>query len=391
MNQLLMSQPLTITGRDPATGRSLAVDVADGLITSIAAGPEDESAEDESAWLAPGLIDLQVNGFNGHDINASDITVATVAALMDAMLRVGVTTYLPTIITASEEAIVDALRVIAAARAADARIAHAIPCVHVEGPHLSPEDGPRGAHPRAHIRPPDVAEFRRWQAASGNLVGLVTLSPHYPEAPAYIRALTRQGVHVALGHTNASPAEITAAVDAGASLSTHLGNGAAATLPRHPNFIWTQLSEDRLTATFIADGHHLPADTFRAMVRAKGLERAVLVSDVVALGGLPPGLYEQPIGGRVALTADGRLGVAGTPFLAGAVRPLADCVAQATTMGGITLADALRLATVNPGRFTGYRGVIRVGAPADLIRFRWAPGAATLALEAVFARGERRV
>ncbi|CAH1653661.1 N-acetylglucosamine-6-phosphate deacetylase [Hyphomicrobiales bacterium] len=381
-----MSQSLTITGRDPATGRSLAIDVADGLIASIAAGPKDERA-----WLAPGLVDLQVNGFNGHDINDSTLTVATVEALTNAMLRVGVTTFLPTIITASEEAIVAALGVIAAARASDARIAHAIPCVHVEGPHLSPEDGPRGAHPRAHVRPPDIDEFRRWQAASGGLVGLVTLSPHYPGAPAYIRALTRHGVHVAIGHTSASPTDITAAVDAGASLSTHLGNGAAATLPRHPNFIWTQLAEDRLTATFIADGHHLPADAFRVMLRAKGLERAVLVSDAVALGGLPAGLYDQPIGGRVELTTDGRLGVAGTPFLAGAVRPLADCVAQATVMGGVTLADALRLATVNPGRFAGNRGIIRVGATADLIRFHWAPGDSTLSLEAVFTRGERRI
>ncbi|MBX3540663.1 MAG: amidohydrolase family protein [Chelatococcus sp.] len=381
-----MSQSLTITGRDPATGRSLAIDIADGLIASITAGPRDEGA-----WLAPGLVDLQVNGFNGHDINGGGLTIATVEALVNAMLRVGVTTFLPTIITASEEAIVTALGVIAAARAGDARIAHAIPSVHVEGPHLSPEDGPRGAHPRTHVRPPDIDEFQRWQAASGGLVGLVTLSPHYPEAPAYVRALARQGIHVAIGHTSAAPAEITAAVDAGATLSTHLGNGAAATLPRHPNFIWTQLAEDRLAATFIADGHHLPADTFRAMLRAKGLERAVLVSDAVALGGLPPGLYDQPIGGRVELTKDGRLGVAGTPFLAGAVRPLADCVAQATIMGGLTLTDALRLATVNPGRFTGNRGVIRVGASADLIRFHWAPGDPTLSIEAVFSRGERRV
>ncbi|PXW64260.1 N-acetylglucosamine-6-phosphate deacetylase [Chelatococcus asaccharovorans] len=391
MSKPFMSKSRTVTGRDPATGRSLTIAIADGLITSIGTGPQDERAGDESIWLAPGLVDLQVNGFNGHDINRGDITVATVTALTDAMLRVGVTTYLPTIITASEEAIVAALGVIAAARAADARIFHAIPSVHVEGPHLSPEDGPRGAHPREHIRPPDIDEFQRWQAVSGNLVGLVTLSPHYPEAPAYISALTRQGVHVAIGHTHASSAAITAAVDAGACLSTHLGNGAAATLPRHPNFIWTQLSEDRLTATFITDGHHLPADAFRAMLRAKGLERAVLVSDAVALGGLPPGVYDQPIGGRVELTPDGRLGVAGTPFLAGAVRPLADCVAQATTMGGITLADALRLATVNPGRFAGNRGVIRVGAPADLIRFQWAPGDSSLSLDAVFTRGERHV
>lgn len=390
-----MSQrPAAITGRDPATGRALAIAMAGGVITAIGPGPADETA-----WLAPGLVDLQVNGFAGFDINGGGLDIATVAALTEAMAQDGVTTFLPTIITASEEVIIATLRVIAAARDADPRIAHAIPSVHVEGPHLAPEDGPRGAHPREHVRPPDMAEFARWQAASGNLVGLVTLSPHDPGAPAYINALARQGVHVAIGHTNASPAEITAAVDAGAVLSTHLGNGAAATLPRHPNLLWTQLGEDRLTATFIADGHHLPTDTFRAMLRAKGLERSILVSDAVALGGMPPGLYDQPIGGRVELTADGRLGVAGTPFLAGAVRPLADGVARAAAMAGLNLGDALRLATANPGRFAGgrggrggldERGGLRVGGPADLIRFHWAPGASALALDAVFVQGERR-
>ncbi len=176
-------------------------------------------------------------------------------------------------------------------------------------------------------------------------------------------------------------------MDAGATLSTHLGNGVAATLPRHPNLIWAQLAEDRLTATFIADGHHLPDDTLKAMLRAKGLDRAVLVSDAVALGGMPPGIYDQPIGGRVELTPEGRLGVVGTPYLAGAARPLIDGVAVAMRAAGLTLAEALRLATSNPGRFAGGRGVLAVGQPADLMRFRWSPGDPALAIERVWVRG----
>jgi N-acetylglucosamine-6-phosphate deacetylase len=375
----------TITGRDPASGRSLEVAVEQGRIAAIGPGPENETA-----WLSAGLIDLQVNGYRGHDLNGGDATPGTVAALASALRRVGVTTFLPTIVTASEASIVAALRAVAAARAADPVLAHSIPFAHVEGPHVSPEDGPRGAHPREHVRPPDLAEFRRWQEASGGLVGMVTLSPHDDAATSYIRALAAGGVRVAIGHTNASPDQITAAVDAGAVLSTHLGNGAAASLPRHPNLLWTQLAEDRLTATFIADGHHLPADTFRAMLRAKGIERSVLVSDSVALGGMPPGLYEQPIGGRVELTADGRLGLVGTPFLAGAVRPLADGVALAVRMARIRLDEALRLATANPGRFVGGRGVVRVGAPADLVRFRWSPDERTLAIETVLVQGRER-
>ena len=375
----------TVTGRDPATGRSLAVTVEAGQIAAIAGGPAGETA-----WLSPGLVDLQVNGFAGHDLNSGELTAETVVQLVAVLRARGVTTFLPTLITAPEASIVAALRAIAAARAADPLVAHAIPAVHVEGPHIAPEDGPRGAHPRDQVRPPDLAEFDRWQAACGGLVGLVTLSPHHAEAPAYVRALTARGVHVAIGHTQASDAEIRAVVEAGAALSTHLGNGIAAVLPRHPNPIWTQLAEDRLTASFIADGHHLPAEVFKAMLRAKGLDRAVLVSDAAAPGGLPPGFYDQPIGGRVELTADGRLGVPGTPFLAGAARPLAQDVALAIGMAGISLADALRLATANPGRFVGGRGVLAVGAPADLIRFRWAPGDQDLAIETVLVLGEAR-
>jgi N-acetylglucosamine-6-phosphate deacetylase len=374
-----------ITGRDPGTGRSLAVAITEGRIAAIDDGPAHEAA-----WLSAGLIDLQVNGFAGVDLNGTHLGPSDVARLTAVLRAHGVTSYLPTLITASEDKIIAALAAIAEARAADPAVAHAIPAVHVEGPHISPEDGPRGAHPREHVRPPDLAEFERWQIASGGLVGLVTLSPHDASAPGYIRALTARGVRAAIGHTDASPAQIAAAVDAGAVLSTHLGNGIAAMLPRHPNPIWSQLADERLTATFIADGHHLSAEVLRAMLRAKGLDRAVLVSDATAIGGLPPGQYEQPIGGHVERTADGRLGVVGTPYLAGAARPLKQDVALAIEMAAITLADALRLATVNPGRFVGGRGRLAIGAPADLIRFHWSSGDRDLVIDTVLLLGRER-
>ncbi len=342
----------------------------------------------EPCWLTPGFVDLQVNGYGGHDMNVPAVTPETVGRLARALRATGTTSFAPTIITASETRIVAALRAIAEARAADPMLARAIPFVHVEGPWLSPQDGPRGAHPAEHVRAPDLAEFARWQAACGGLVGLVTLSPHFPAAPGAITALAGAGVHVAIGHTHASPEQIAAAADAGAALSTHLGNGAAAMLARHPNLIWAQLAEDRLCASFIADGHHLPAETLKSMVRAKGVERSILISDTAALGGMAPGIYEAEIGGRVELTADGRLGMAGTPFLAGAARPLASGVAFVASFCGFTLGDAVRMATGNPGRFAGGRGRLRVGAPADLVRFRWQPGERDLHVETVLVAGE---
>jgi N-acetylglucosamine-6-phosphate deacetylase len=367
-----------VIGRDPATGRTLCVTTEGGIIADVR--PEERATD---LWLAPGLVDLQVNGFAGHDVNDAEASVTTVVELVRALWRVGVTTVLPTVVTADERQITRALEAIGRAREADPAVAHAIPYVHVEGPFLSDQDGPRGVHDVRHIRPASIEELRRW----GDLVGMVTVSPHDDGAIEFIRVATRTGVRCAIGHTHASPEQITRAVDAGAELSTHLGNGAHAVLARHPNYLWAQLADDRLSAGFIADGHHLPADTFKAMLRAKGVDRAHLVSDCTELGGMPPGRYRTPVGGEVELSPSGRLSYVGTPFLAGASRSLADGVATAITMADLTLATALRLATANPGRFVGGRAVLRPGAPADLITFGWRPGDSTLDIRTVVANG----
>jgi N-acetylglucosamine-6-phosphate deacetylase len=374
-----------ISGRDPASGRVLKLAIESGRIAAVEPG-----MGGESCWLAPGFIDLQVNGYAGQDMNAAAPTVEGVGRLAAALRAVGTTTFVPTIVTASEARITAVLGALAEARAADPLLRHAIPFVHLEGPWISPHDGPRGAHPAADVRPPDLAEFARWQASCGGLVGMVTLSPHFADAPSAIAALVMSGVAVAIGHTDATAEQITAAADAGATLSTHLGNGAAGMLPRHPNFIWAQLADDRLNASFIGDSHHLPAATLKSMLRAKGIERSVLISDSVAIAGLAPGIYEAPIGGKVELTADGRLGMAGTPFLAGAVKPVASGVAFVASRCGVTLGDAVRLATLNPGRFVHGRGRLAAGAAADLVRFRWQPGDIALAIDTVLALGEER-
>lgn len=374
----------SLSGRDPRTGKPLNVHCVDGRIVAIEKG-----SPDEIAWLVPGLIDLQVNGYRGDDFNADDLEIESVTRLARRLLATGVTTFLPTLITASEEKITRNLRVIRAARQADPLLSHMIPYVHVEGPHIATEDGARGAHPAEFVRAPDLNEFNRWQAACGNLVGMVTLSPHYPQAPQYIGELSARGIHIALGHTGASADQIRLAVDAGARLSTHLGNGVANLLPRHPNLIWAQLAEDRLTATFIADGYHLPADTITAMLRAKTIERAILVSDLVAIAGLPPGEYTTPVGERVRLHPNGRLNTVGSDYLAGATATLKDAVAWVAANAGFGLADAVHMATASPGRYAGNRGSLYVGGTADLVRFRWEKGSSTLAIEDVMVQGIR--
>lgn len=376
-------------GRDLRTRVLRRVVAERGLIVSLdAVSPDAVEGDGESEGiLAAGLVDLQVNGVAGFDVNAAEVSVATVEGMVEAMLARGVTCFLPTLITASEEFLCHALSVISEARQLSARTAAAIPCVHLEGPHISARDGYRGAHPAAAVRPPSIAEFERWQAASGGLVGMVTLSPHQPEARAYIEHLVARGVHVSLGHTHSTPQEIAAAVAAGAKLSTHLGNGIAQEIPRHANPLWAQLVEDRLTATVIADGQHLPPEMLRAFTRAKGLERMVLVSDSVALAGMPPGRYTTAVGGDVELREDGRLCLPGTDLLAGSTASLLDCIPRMAAAAGIPLAEAFAMATEHPGRFVGNRGRLEVGLPADVVRFHLGASGA-IEHDEVWLRGE---
>lgn len=362
-----MTAERVVAGRDPRTGDALAVTIDGARIVDVARG-----GPGGGPWIAPGLVDLQVNGYGGHDVNAAAPSPASISAITAALAARGVTTWVPTVITGSESDICARIAAVATAVRDDPAVAAAVPFVHVEGPFLSPVDGPRGVHDPAEIRPIEAAEVRRW-AAHGP-VGYVTVSPHDDDAPAQVARIVAEGVAVAVGHTHAGPAQIAAAVAAGATLSTHLGNGISAELPRHPNPIWTQLADDRLRCGLIGDGHHLPPETFTAMARALGDERAFLVSDAVELAGAPAGRYRTTVGGEVELSADGRLSYPDTGYLAGSALSLADCLRWVVSATPLGLASAVRMATTAPGRviadLTGGAfdaGRLAPGAPADLV------------------------
>ena len=310
----------------------------------------------------PGLIDLQVNGYAGHDVNADDVDVETLADLTHALWAQGVTTYLPTVITASEEKITHVLAVIAAARRSDPLLAHSIAGIHVEGPSLAADDGPRGAHDARRLRDPDIAELERWQRAADGLVRIVTLAPERAGAAEYIAAATARGVRISLGHCTPAPEQVRSAVEAGATLSTHLGNGTHAQLPRHPNHLWSQLAEDRLTAMLITDGHHLPAETLTVMIRAKTPGRCVLTSDSAALAGSAPGLYSTPVGGSVEVRDDGSLRLPGMDLLAGSGSSLRDCLDWALQHLPVEPEDLLSMATITPARLLGLGERVTDGA-----------------------------
>jgi N-acetylglucosamine-6-phosphate deacetylase len=375
---------MQITAQDASTGQGVTLTITDGVMESI-----ERVAAPVRRYVAPALIDLQVNGYGGFDFNAPMPSAETACRAVVALREAGVGLCLPTVTTGGFGQTRRALRAIADACAQDAAIAHAVAGIHLEGPYISALDGPRGAHPLAHVRPPDWDEFQLFQEAARGMIRMVTLAPELPGAVDLIERLTVQGILVALGHHAATAQELDAAVAAGARLCTHLGNGAHAQLPRHPNYIWEQLGDDRLSAGFIMDGHHLPPSVARSMLRAKGLDRSILVSDAIYLAGMPPGSAEF-MGMRVELTPERRVNLAGTPYLAGSALALAEGIGNAVRFAGITLAEALRLATVNPATMLGVDdrwGVIAPGRAADLLVFTWDDGEQTLHVDALLARG----
>lgn len=362
---------LSLLGRSAEDGLPVRVGIDDGVVTELGRVDEDPGG----TWISPGWLDIQINGYEGYDPNAPGADAEVTSAMARALWRHGIAASCPTICTESESRILEGIAGIVAGCASDPLIARSVIGIHVEGPHIAREDGPRGAHPLRHVRPPDVAEYRRWQEAAGGLIRIITLSPEYPEAVPYIRAIVADGVLASIGHTAATGDQIRAAVDAGARWSTHLGNGAHAMIRRHPNYIWDQLAEDRLSAGFIFDGHHLPPSVMKTVVRAKGIERTVLVSDAVSIAGLAPGPYRLADGAAVELSTTGRLELAGTPYLAGAVTALPTCVANAVRYGGVTLSEAVRMVTANPARLLGLPAAdghesLRSGGAANLTMYR---------------------
>jgi N-acetylglucosamine-6-phosphate deacetylase len=294
----------------------------------------------------PGLFDLQVNGFGGVDFNAPDLTSDRVTEALQRIHETGVTRCLPTLITSPLERFTRNVRVIA--RIADPTIAG----IHMEGPYVSAEDGPRGAHPREHVTAASIEDFDRRQAAADGRILLVTLAPETPNALRLIEHLVRAGVRVAIGHTAATPQQIDEAIAAGATLATHLGNGCAQMLPRHPNVIWTLLAADSVAASLIVDGHHLPPATVKAMVRAKGPGRSLLVTDATAAAGCPPGRYS--IGTVIAESrADGRVSLPGTPYLAGSSLTLPCAVANTARFTGLPFEAVIPMAGTFPANYLG--------------------------------------
>lgn len=324
--------------------------------------------------LAPGFIDLQVNGFAGADYCNPACPIEAIDHSLNVQFSTGVTRLLPTIITGREDQLIGALANLAKAKD-ELPNGAAMEGFHVEGPYISPEDGPRGAHPAHCVRPPSIEEYRRWQEAARGYVRLITISPEWPGAAAYIEAIVRDGVVAAIGHTMATSEQIDTAVKAGATKSTHLGNGAHSMIRRHPNYIWDQMADDRLAAGFITDGIHLPASFLKCAIRAKGIERSIIVTDAVAPAECEPGFYTLgEVEVELKSIPDRRVVVKGGERLAGSALRMDTGIGNTVRMAGVSLAEALIMATRNPariGRIANRQRGLQPGEKADLVEFRF--------------------
>jgi N-acetylglucosamine-6-phosphate deacetylase len=296
---------------------------------------------------APGLIDLQVNGYAGIDFNDSALTADALDHALRAMLRAGVTTCLPTLITADQATLSSRLA------ALDHAVGHSrlgplmVPGFHLEGPFLNPAPGYAGCHPPAAMIPPDLVVLHRLAHSLVRPILLLTLAPERPGAVALVAEARGRGIAVAMGHTAADSAATARAAEAGVTLSTHLGNALPQPQPKFLNPLMAQLAADALHASFIADGIHIPRDVLKVLIRAKGPQRCILVTDATAAAATPPGLY--PFAGQpIEHAADGSVRVPGTLTLAGSALCLDQAVRNLVAWGIADAATALAMASAHP-------------------------------------------
>ena len=351
--------------------KPVSVEIKDGKIVSVQ--PIDKLSDDtHPCYIAPGLIDNQVNGFagvsfcfGGSELNKEGILKAT-----RELWKKGVTTYLPTLTTNSKEVLLRNFALLASSKNEEA-LHGSIAGYHLEGPYISPEDGYRGAHPLKYVHKPDWKEFMEIYEASGRNILTITVAPELEGAMEFIRKCTAMGITVAIGHHNAPKAVIDEAVLNGAKIATHLGNGCANMINRHNNPLWPQLANKQLMASIICDGFHLRDEEIIVFYKVKGPEKTIITSDVTGFAGLPPGNYKNEEGETIELTKEGMLRYPAQNVLYGSASPISRGVTHIMKVTGCSLGEAVQMASTNPAKLYGLtdRGSIEPGKRADLILF----------------------
>ncbi len=334
--------------------------------------PKGEAANFAGEFVTEGLVDLQANGFAGVDYNQSGQAAEQLDFSLAEMARTGVTTFLPTVITGSAEAMTETLRSLDAAVSASRLGPFMVAGYHIEGPFLSPEDGYSGAHDSAHMSAACIELVDALQLVASRPLRIMTVAPEVAGVIDLIPELVARGIRVAIGHSAADLSQIEAAVKAGATLCTHLGNGLPLMLHKTENPIFWLLVQDELTAMFIVDGIHVPQAALQTMLRAKGPERTILTTDAVAAAGLqsPPGIYTL---GKteIELSPDGTVRIPGSAYLAGSSVTMDQMLRNMAAWYGYTIPQILEVTQLNPTRLVGttFDGAVS-GNPARFVEWR---------------------
>lgn len=371
MNLLPVNAQQNIEGLHYATGKPVQIKIENGKIGSL---KEIKKLKDENSktYIAPGFFDNQVNGFAGvsFSFGDSDLTYEGIEKATRELWKFGVTTYLPTLTTNSKEVLVNNFTLLAKA-VDDNKLLGSIPGFHLEGPYINPEDGFRGAHPKQFVRLPDWDEFMEMYSASGENIMQVTISPEMEGAQDFIKKCKEKGIVVAVGHHNANKEQLDLAVENGARIATHLGNGCANMINRHYNPFWSQLANDDLMISIICDGFHLLPEEIHVFYKVKGVDKTIITSDVTSYAALPPGQYKTQTGETIELTPEGKLHYPAQQVLYGSASPITKGVGYVMKVTGCSLADAIQMASTNPAKLYNLndRGVLEAGKRADLVLF----------------------
>jgi N-acetylglucosamine-6-phosphate deacetylase len=343
--------------------------IEDGRISSITARDSSEppairhALDFRGATLAPAFFDVHFHGAAGHDVmEATPQALNTIGSFLASR---GTASFLATTVTAPLDATLRAVAGLAKLIAAVPVEGRARPIgIHLEGPFLS--HAKRGVQPAAHLLVPDIATFDRLFDAAEGQVRLMTLAPELSGAVELTAHATARGVRVSVGHSNATAAETRAAIAAGATSATHTFNAMRALDHREPGILGTVLTTDSLYAEMICDGIHVEPEIVRLWSRAKGPERAILVTDAMSAAGMPDGEYQ--LGGFAVQVANGRATANGV--LAGSVLTLDHALANFVAFTGSAVEHGLRMLTTNPAAMTGLEhqaGSLAAGQPANLI------------------------
>ena len=366
---MVNAQVQTITGKLYSNNEVVSIQITDGIISGIRS--DGKGTYDQDIYIGPGLIDTQVNGYASISFSQDKLSISDIENVTKSMWKEGVTTYFPTVVSSPHERIKNSFSVLARAIEENNRMKLSIPGFFLEGPYISPIDGFRGAHNKDYVRLPDWQEFTEYIKASNNKIILVGVAPEVEGAIPFIQKCKNAEINIALAHHNGTADLIHQAVNNGATVATHLGNGCANMINRHNNPLWPQLAEERITPSLIVDGHHLRPEEVKTFYKVKGPENLMLVSDATMLAGMPAGTYTWD-GKTVVMTEDGMLKYPEQDVLAGASFPVRHGVINVMKFTGCSLEDAITMASTTPANTFNLddRGEIAVGKRADLILFK---------------------